>query len=502
MSTLIVEQDIVERETRDVGLTSPVGQYEAELLVLAPEAGEEANTKSLVSQLLGLGVAIELDENWRLPTVPPKELSRYKACLFPESARQKYDAELNAYYRDGGFLGYFKYFPVDTPTIQGVHNFLITYGRDVHFWTIANKMLEGDLTVQHPDFVRTLQRRSVDSMIAEYRARYFERYGQRNRAVWSNWGDIGYSEFLVNIRLADRLQDSEWASLVEYCLTLAARSVPEALSGKFSETRELPDTTYLGLVLNATVLLERGDALNRDDWKQAGAELMGSFVDQAYVKDGILSTKYMRQFWSESIIPAPGLYWLARVTGDAKFAGYADDIAYQVATRNQREHGLWNHWTDSRGNRGAAWSCASMWSLLFLIESLPAIDADSASAEFIRQSISKTLRALAKAQHPEQGLWHLVMDEPDTRLETRASSGIVYCYDRLNDLGLLTDQDREVAERAFIGLKSLYYQGGMGNSCRGTATGVDDYYRTRPMGYFDMGLMPGALADRSETNRH
>ena len=92
-------------------IESPVGHYKAELLLLAPEGGEDANTLSLVAQFLELGVPIELDENWRLPTAPPKDLSAYRACLFPDSSRQRYDSDLNLFYKNGGFLGYFKYYP-------------------------------------------------------------------------------------------------------------------------------------------------------------------------------------------------------------------------------------------------------------------------------------------------------------------------------------------------------------------------------------------------------
>src|SRR5881628_2625276 len=116
-------------------LDSPVGQYKPELLLLAPEKGEDANTLSLVSQFLELGVPFELDANWRLPTAPPKDLSSYRACLFPESSRERYDSELNAFYKKGGFLGYFKYYPVDTPAATSrEQRFMQTHGRDLYFF--------------------------------------------------------------------------------------------------------------------------------------------------------------------------------------------------------------------------------------------------------------------------------------------------------------------------------------------------------------------------------
>jgi len=52
-------------------------------------------------------------------------------------------------------------------------------------------------------------------------------------------------------------------------------------------------------------------------------------------------------------------------------------------------------------------------------------------------------------------------------------------------------------ERAFLGMKRLYYRGGVASTCRGTATGVDEYYRTRPIGYYNCSLFPASLATRS-----
>ena len=94
-------------------LTSPVGRYEPEVLILAPEENpQDANLLSLVSQLLEMGIAFELDENWCVPTHPPKDLSAYKSCIFPETAKAKYDKDIDAYYQGGGVLTFDNH-PID-----------------------------------------------------------------------------------------------------------------------------------------------------------------------------------------------------------------------------------------------------------------------------------------------------------------------------------------------------------------------------------------------------
>ena len=47
-----------------------------------------------------------------------------------------------------------------------------------------------------------------------------------------------------------------------------------------------------------------------------------------------------------------------------------------------------------------------------------------------------------------------------------------------------------------IDLKRLYYGAGLAATCRGTGTGVPEYYRTRPMGHYGNSLFNAAMAAR------
>jgi hypothetical protein len=68
----------------------------------------------------------------------------------------------------------------------------------------------------------------------------------------------------------------------------------------------------------------------------------------------------------------------------------------------------------------------------------------------------------------------------------------------LRRMGVASDDDNALFDRAFVGMKRLYYRGGVASNCRGTATGVDTYYRTRPMGYYDCSLFAATMAPRLE----
>jgi rhamnogalacturonyl hydrolase YesR len=474
---------------------SPVGRYRPELLLLAPEGGEDANTRSLLAQFLELGVAVELDAGWRLPTVPPRDLSAYKVCIFPESARARYDADLDAFYRGGGYLGYFKYYPLAGAEAGGVHHYLTTYGRDAYFFHVANVLLEGGLGTRDPDFGAALAARPAASMIPDCRALFFGAYGARTIERWEAWGDTTYTQLLAHLLLAAARQDREWADLARWCLGKIEEAVPRALAGAVSETRALVDTPSIGLPMLGEVLMRFGEETGAARTRAAGLELARHFVDHAGRSHGVLSSRYMRLLWSESLMPVPGLYWAARVSGERRYAALADALVRKVTASNQRADGLWHHWSDG-GAKGSCWSRGCGWPVLAMTQALDAVDPGGASAAFMRAAIDRTFDGLARHQEPN-GWWHLIVDEPGTRPETSGAAILVYCHDRLRALGAGQRRHDAMFERAFTGLKRLHYGGGLAASCRGTATGTPEYYRTRPLGYYDRGLWPAALATRA-----
>jgi rhamnogalacturonyl hydrolase YesR len=477
-------------------LDSPVGRYKPELLLLAPEKGEDAHALSLVSQFLELGVPIELDANWRIPTAPPRDLSSYKACLFPESARERYDADLDAFYRKGGFLGYFKYYPVETRAPAGRERaFLETHGRDLYFFHMASVMAEGGLTLDDPGFASTLRARSVRSMIDEYRRGFFARF-DRPTERWTMFGDPAYTMLQANHLLAEKLRDPEWRRVVEQCLQRLYDGRGELLSRRVSEN-QLDATADVYVAMMGCLLIERGTELKNRSFVDAGVELVRFFIDHSAWIEGALVEKWQRYIWSESMMHGFALHALARQTGDRTLRKAADATVRKVIEATQHASGLWHHWADARGHKGALWSRASQWPLLWMTQSLYFVEPDSESADMMHRAIRRTFDGLAKHLDRSRGIWHLVVDEPATRLESTATSAFVYCYDRLRELDRVDRRHQAMLDLAFEGLKRLYYRGGTAAVCRGTASGPPQYYRTRPIGYSDMNLFTGTLAPRS-----
>lgn len=461
----------------------PVGLYQPEVLMLAPDGGEDPNTLSLVAQLLELGVALELDERWRLPTRPPRDLSAYKVCLFPETARDRYDRDLDAFRRGGGFLPYYKYYPVTAgPSSANVHyKFFESFGRDAYCYHAANCLLEGGVRPANPDFARAMEFRPNAAILADVRDQFFRRFGDVAMGKWTDWKDPDCIHLYVNLTCAERSRDAEWLALVRRCLENACASKEALLLGGIESQLDGVVETYV--LLFGGLLMHAGAEFADQPMIEAGAELAMRWFHYYHRRPGLILADFERFVWSEFAYRIGPLYQLARVTGDPAVLRYADDNTEQIAAATLRDDGLWAHWGDPSGPRGAAWSRGTSWPVHGLTKALYALDASDPRAARIRELLLRTYQGLMRRQDPQTGLWRLVLDEPATRVESSASAAFVYYHDRLRELGVLDSRYDAEIERAFAGLKRICYRHGVAACCRGTSVGVADYYRTRPLGF-------------------
>lgn len=468
--------------------------------MLAPEGGEEPNCLSLVSQFLEMGVPIELDENWRLPKSPPRDLSYYRTCIFPESLREKYDSHLDAFSAAGGYLPYFRYYPEDDGSAWNIHGYLKSYGRDDYFFHVANVVAEG-ASMEDDDFRRTLRCRSTENIISDYRetiALPWVRKAQAVKEAFTSWGDPTYTYLRGNYFLARNIKDEHWLQQLDALMDIICDAVPEALRNplKFQEVK-LKGMIDMCPALISSVLMMRGVERSNSRWIDTGVKLAEFYVSHQTEVDGAFRETWMRLWWSEMIGGVLPLSWLGNITGEAKYWQKAEKLLQHCGDLTQREDGLWHHWVSDDGDRrSAAWSRAQLWPTIWMIDSLPAYEPSSPIVAAILERVHRTFKALRKYQSEYNGMWHLVGDEPWTRTESSATAGLIYCHDYLRELGFIGDDYQDMFDRAHDGLKEIYYAGGLASNCRGTATGNANYYRTRPMGFYAHGLFPAGLATR------
>lgn len=471
-------------------LLSPTNHYRPEVLLLAPEAGEDANTLSLVAQCLELGLSIELDEHWRLPTTPPRDLTAYKTCLFPDSARARYDADLTAYQRAGGFLIYTKYYPVSRSDPLGIDhcvNPVEFQGRDILMFHLASMLLQAGLTQHDPDFTATMRARPLLSILNDQQAAARERFANLSHQRWSQWKDPDCIFLLVNLINAVHTGDAPWLEMIRRVTAAVAAAHEDLLDTDKRISSQLQGIVEGYVLLFAWYLMNAGTILEDRAAVDAGV-VLGRFWFEHNAAAGARpghagSTPSRHGRWAEDVFALPGLHWLTRVTGDDRYAAFADDILLAAAGACQRPTGIWSHWVDHLGRPQSAWCRATAWPLFSLGFALDAVDPDSSRGRTLRQALDRTLDGLAAYQDPRSGLWRNVIDEPFTRGESSGTSTAVMVYDHLRELGLGAPRHQAMIDRAFEGLMPLCYRHGISAFCRGTDYGGPDYYRSRPLGY-------------------
>ncbi len=159
----------------------------------------------------------------------------------------------------------------------------------------------------------------------------------------------------------------------------------------------------------------------------------------------------------------------------------------------ERTNGLIHHgWTfNGRNNFGGIFWCrGNSWftyGVIDYIASFSAIPLDEGTKRFLIDTYISQCRTLKKLQG-ENGLWHTVLDDPDSYEESSGSAAITAGIIKGIKLHILPDEYKEVAEKAINGLiASVKEDGTVDKVSAGTGVGMDkEHYKNiliRPMAY-------------------
>ena len=147
--------------------------------------------------------------------------------------------------------------------------------------------------------------------------------------------------------------------------------------------------------------------------------------------------------------------------------------------------GLWFHgWTfDGRHNFAKAlWGRGNCWITAGTYDFLEAVPAPESVRRFLCAAVNVQVEALARLQHPS-GMWHTLLDDSSSYLETSATAGFGYGILKGIRLGHLDARYLPVATRALAAvLKQVDPQGVVQQVSYGTGLKSDlEYYRTIPV---------------------
>lgn len=169
---------------------------------------------------------------------------------------------------------------------------------------------------------------------------------------------------------------------------------------------------------------------------------------------------------------------------------YIEEAQYQFLLHAKyladRETGLWYHgWTfNGRHNfAGAFWGRGNCWITIAIPEFLGMVDCAPAVRRMLTELLRAQVESLVKYQD-ESGMWHTVIDDRDSYVETSASCGFAYGILRGIHAGLLDKRYAEAAMKALDPILGYIADDGVVNQVSyGTPMGREskDFYKKIPI---------------------
>ena len=169
---------------------------------------------------------------------------------------------------------------------------------------------------------------------------------------------------------------------------------------------------------------------------------------------------------------------------------YIEEAQYQFLIHAKyladRETGLWYHgWTfNGRHNfAGAFWGRGNCWITIAIPEFLGMVDCAPAVRRMLTELLRAQVESLVKYQD-ESGMWHTVIDDRDSYVETSASCGFAYGILRGVHAGLLDKRYAEAAMKALDPILGYIADDGVVNQVSyGTPMGREskDFYKKIPI---------------------
>ncbi len=190
--------------------------------------------------------------------------------------------------------------------------------------------------------------------------------------------------------------------------------------------------------------------------------------------------------WLDDLyMSVPCLAQMGKLTGDRR---YFDDAAKQIIQFHSRmfvtQNNLWMHgWVQEMSPHPAFhWARANGWAFMAMAELLTELPTDHPQRSQLLTIFKAHAAGLRRTQAPS-GLWHQLLDRPDSYEETSSSAMFVFAITRAINKGWLSRPTwAPIALRGWNGLtRKVNSIGQVEGTCIGTGLGWDDtFYLYRP----------------------
>ena len=264
----------------------------------------------------------------------------------------------------------------------------------------------------------------------------------------------------------------------------------------------LDDTGGAALPLAATALTAELQPLQKQILDQVLNHILH---EQSRLADGTLCRPepIVQTVWADDMfMSVPFLLRMAKLNKDSKLY---DEAAFQVLHINKYltdtgtnlcRHGWYNQ---TRELAPVAWSRANGWVVWAMSEALLELPATHKDYKKIKEVFTKRLVALLKYQS-ESGLWHQIINDPDSYLETSGSAMFGLALARAINNKWISQQHVPQLIKTWEGVSAQITENGMVDGiCQGTDMGKDaDYYKNQKILKSDPRGMGAVLTFGSE----
>ncbi|QTF07282.1 glycoside hydrolase family 105 protein [Brenneria izadpanahii] len=199
----------------------------------------------------------------------------------------------------------------------------------------------------------------------------------------------------------------------------------------------------------------------------------------------VYNNENTEQLWDDTLMMS--VLPLAKIGKLLNRPEFVEEATYQFLLHVQylmdRQSGLWFHgWTfaekhnfaKARWARGNSWLTVAIPEFIELLE----LPEHNATRRFLLQVLESQIEALAKYQD-DSGLWHTLIDDPQSYLESSATAGFAYGILKAVRKRYVDKSYAPVAEKAIRGvINHVNADGELTQVSFGTAMGNDlDFYR-------------------------
>lgn len=212
-------------------------------------------------------------------------------------------------------------------------------------------------------------------------------------------------------------------------------------------------------------------------------------TEQGGLQHIVYNNENHQQLWDDTLMMS--VMALAKIGQLLNRQAFIEEASYQFLLHTQylmdRQTGLWFHgWSfEGRHNFASArWARGNSWLTIAIPDFLEMMNwpEQHATRRFLLQVLESQVEALRACQHPS-GLWHTLLDDPDSYLEASATAGFAYGIIKAVRKRYLSADYLPTGLNALRGvIANIDEEGELKQVSFGTAMGSDlDYYRNVPL---------------------